>query len=725
LAIGESRSIILNAYTPYSTIPTSFINQVTLSGNDWNGYAYHVTDSADVSVSPPPVQLEKAVSPAGAVSITAAGAVLTYTLRPAFHGNGLLENVLISDAVPQYTSYVNGSINAGGSYGFTPLPKVDGVDADTFIGTTTVSVTASPTVVELNGTVTATMTITNNSGTTISNIIPTLTEQLGELGAVISAPSESGFTLNNGQSRTVTFTCQMLGIGERLLGTASGISSNAGGDSYTFADALSNSILVLSRLNASPAGDVVTWRLGSNTPADDGLTTIGGSTNGIYAFPGNGAGYLRYDIPGNSWAAKANAPAAVLGGGSLAYDGGGYTDGYIYALRGNAGNGFWRYDISANSWFAMANMPVNVSTGGALVCLDGYIYALRGGTTAGFYRYDPVADTWSNMANTLNNIGAGGALTTDGTYIYAFRGGTQKTFWRYNPALDTWTARADTPANVGNGGALVYMSGYIYAFGGDNKTNYWRYDSSANTWSAMKTAPANVGPGGALTTDGSYIYGLRGNTTNNHWRYDAATNTWTAMQPVSQNVAWGGALAYVPGESAQYNVTHFDVDHSLTTTGDEITVTMNISSTAPVTNVSPSAPGITGTNGASASLVSGPVLISADNDISNIDDPVIYQWTYTVSSGANPGSVAFSANAAGSPGITFPTATSQSIIVSPVLEFRVRINSAASPAGGGKPDYQYRYVQRHRAYRLRGGVQHGHHAAEQAAADRDKSQRAG
>ena len=56
---------------------------------------------------------------------------------------------------------------------------------------------------------------------------------------------------------------------------------------------------------------------------------------------------------------------------------------------------------------------------------------------------------------------------------------------------------------------------------------------------------------------------------------------------------------------------------------------------------------MTPTAGASCSTLTGPTLDSADDDIANIDDDVVYEWTCTVAAGATPGSLTFSDAATG------------------------------------------------------------------------------
>ncbi|MDW7672044.1 MAG: SdrD B-like domain-containing protein, partial [Bacillota bacterium] len=287
------------------------------------------------------------------------------------------------------------------------------------------------------------------------------------------------------------------------------------------------------------------------------------------------------------------------------------------------------------------------------------------------------------IAQTPGNVKEGGALTTDGTYIYAFQGNKDggRGFWRYNVATNTWTTMALAPATVKWGGALTYVNGYIYAFRGDAKKDFWRYDIAADTWTAMASAPQNVKEGGALTTDGTNVFALRGDGKKDFWRYNVATNTWSTLLQTSENVKHGGSLAYVHGTLLQSRNTSMTASPTLVSGGDTITVTMRIESSQPVNNVTPGPVTITGTGGASATLVTGSVLVSADNDLTGEGDSVIYRWTYTAIAGASPGSLTFRTSAtgvdAGSATVSFPLATTNSVLVSPFLTYQVTVGSGA------------------------------------------------
>jgi uncharacterized repeat protein (TIGR01451 family) len=670
--------------TAYVNAGTSFTNTVALSGSDASGYLYRVEDTAVVTITTPPISLVKSVSPTGAVDLTNPGQVLTYTLRPSYIGDRLLQDVLVSDPVPAYTTYVASSANAGGIYGFTPLAAVNGVDSDTFASprTTTVALSAAPTTTAQDGTVTVSMTITNNSGAAITNIKPEVTELLG--GAErISGPSATGFNLANGGSQTVTYTFKMTVIGERrFTGTAVGTVSVA--DDYTFADGLSSTVLVVSRLNATPANDLVTWRLGSNTAGVPGETITSGYTAGVYAFRGsNTREFSKYGFTTAAWTTRAQPTNGIEKGGSLTNAGGGI----LYASEGNS-KWFYSYNIATNAWTRLADSSDNFNEGGSIQYLEvggvKYVYALLGNSNR-FRRFNISNLTWAptnTLANTPENIKKGGALTTDGTYLYALRGDTKPDFYRYNIATNTWEARAPTPGNVGWGGALTRIGNYIYAFQGDGKTGFWRYDIAANSWSAMANAPGNVSDGGSLTNDGTNLFALQGKT-RAYWQYTVASNTWSLLPTTNftGNVGQGGAVVYDPGLPPTGRFSAMRANASLLTGGDEVSFTLTVSSSTSVSGVAASTPTITTTNGVSLTLKTGPTVINGDSTTSSTSDPVTIQWTYTVNAGSTPGTVTFTAGATGTtPSTTFPAASSRSVIVTPPLTYQVRIHSSV-PSG--------------------------------------------
>ena len=665
-------TITLSAYAA-GTIAT-YTNSVTLSGQDPGGVTYASPPAnATVDVVPAPFALGKTVNNPGgcATSCASPGAALTYTIRPSYNASDLLANVLVADAVPPNLTFVAGSATAsGGALGFTPLAAQDDVDDSGDIDN---HIVASPTTLAAGGAVTVTMTLLNGSGAALSNIVPgPLTATAGT--ATCSAPSPAGpFNLNNGVSQNVTYTCTVSSIGETSFTALANESTGY------FGAATSNTVLVTPTLNAT--GQVVTWRMGTNTAAVPGADLIAGGGPGVFALRGAGTRvFWRYEILNNTWSAQASTLAAlgnVHQGGALVYDGGGFTAGFVYQLTGNNSAGFARYDIDAGTWARLADTPANVRQGGALTFLGGFVYALGGNNTTNFWRYNPATDTWAALASTV--IGAtsfqikdGGALATDGTFIYAMagNGNIKNAFLRYNIATNTWSQLANTPGNVNQGGALVFQGGLLYAFQG-NTTAFWRYDIAGNSWTTRAVALAKVTWGGSLTTDGTTIWGLRGGGTTAFWSYNPTTNVWTARANTLANAKEGGAVAWAPGSGNVNRTNNSTASKSLVTTGDTVNVSMTLTSNTAVSGVAATITP-TGTSGASASCLPGtqPTSVPANT-------PTVFTWTCTLTAGTLPNSsVVFQTAATGAGPTTWSPSTTNSVLVSPVLTYQATVNAS-------------------------------------------------
>ncbi|MCX6245970.1 MAG: hypothetical protein NTU98_14850 [Bacteroidetes bacterium] len=690
LAPSSSAAITLNVYAG-GTVGNTYTNNATLTGNDQysNSYTYTANATATVLISPPPITLTKTVDPTGSA---AAGTLLTYTLRPFFSSSDLLSDVMIADPVPAYATYNPGTVSAGGTYGFVQLDKVDGYDPDAGTGNTTCSVWVPTNATRVVGdTVTVNVKLINNSGKTIIDIVPTLSERDND--ATISIPSPTSVaSLASGSSTTFVYHNVIMTEpgAEVFIGSADGTIQTSPAEPYSFADGNSNSMLVTSFLNASPVNDVTAWRLGSNTAADPGQTIISGTSPFIYALCGNTKNLFSANTIGNGWNSKLVIPTNVKAGGALTID----NAGMIYATAGNGTKKFYKYDVVNNTWTALADATDNIKDGGALQFLNvggtNYVFALIGNNGPGstgtkFSRYT-IGGGWTARAVTPEKISGGGALTTNGTYLYALQGNNNNGFYRYDPVADSWTSLANTLANVNWGGALTRIGNYIYALEGNNTAKFWRYDITAGTWSdAVTDAPGTVSNGGALTNDGTNVYAFKGKG-KVYWRYNVGTNNWTVLTSVNftSNVDKGGALVYYPGNSAVGYYSDMLSSQTLVTTGDQVTITLTLSSDNAVTNVSPTSVTVTGINSATATKVSGPTLMSSDDDISGISDPVVYQWVYSTTAGSLPGSaVTFTAGGTGThsgAGVTFPPAISQSVLIAPVLSYQANIfNSASLP----------------------------------------------
>jgi uncharacterized repeat protein (TIGR01451 family) len=102
---------------------------------------------------------------------------------------------------------------------------------------------------------------------------------------------------------------------------------------------------------------------------------------------------------------------------------------------------------------------------------------------------------------------------------------------------------------------------------------------------------------------------------------------------------------------------------------------MTVTSDDAINNITANAPTYTATSGVTASLVSGPTLISTDNNISGAGDPVIYEWIYSVVPGTDVGKITFKVSSVldGNPGAD---ADANSVIVAPELTWQSAIGSA-------------------------------------------------
>lgn len=662
LLVGSGNfTITLNAKVDADVVPgTDLTNIVRVNYQDIMGNIYPQVETQDTNTVLE-LPLTKQVNTENAMF----GDTLTYTLTPSFSENELLSNVRIIDTIPSGTTYLPGSVTAGGTFGaYTPLPAVPGVD--TGPPQLTTNMTVSTNFVNPGNNVTVTLNVFT-SGAQVLNVSPTDLAVTGGDYNILSGPTPASATVpSDAGGQNFQWVVQLLDEGEYVFSAGAADI----GETVVWPDASSSSVL-----SSAGGPNVVTWNLGSNLPSVNGVTLISGVGPGIYAFRGRDTRtFWRYDVLGNTWSAMALAPGTVKEGGSLAYDGNGYLNGYIYALRGDGTAAFWRYDIDTNTWLARAAAPATVKNGGAVVYLDGFVYALRGNGSTAFWRYNPGANSWAVLANTPAQVDQGGALTTDGTYIYAFEGKGTKNFWRYDPGTNTWSVLAPAPQNVKWGGALTRIGNFIYATRGDDKKDFWRYNITSNTWSVLAPTPGTVKEGGALTTDGTNVFALRGDNSTAFWRYNPATNAWTVLAPTLASVQAGGSLAFVEGNNPQVRITELAAGPTLVTTGDTIDITMTLFSFDNVTNVVPSALTITSTGGATAALVSGPTPASQNVPANTF---VTYTWQYLVTAGANPGTLRFSGNATGDGPTIFPTGTSNSLLVSPDLTYQVTINTGA------------------------------------------------
>lgn len=660
----------------------SLTNTATMGYKDVAGNMYPTETASDTDTVTPRV-VRKSVDKTEADF----NHVLTYTVTPHYPGHDLLGNVHVIDQIPVGTTYVPGSITPGSPSGFagpytSQIPARPGYDAgppqlDTAIAANTNFVNPGDSV---------TVTLNVKSSQAIPNVLPSDLQVDGGAYQITAGPNPASANVPAGATGVnFTWTVKLIDQGEYVFGADA---EDVNGD-YGWPVALSASVLAWPGAN-----NFVIWSLGSNVGGVAGITITSGRLPGVFGTRGaNTKEFSRYGILTDTWASKAQPTNGIEKGGSLTTDGAGT----IYASEGNS-KVFYKYTIDASgtgagAWTRLGDASANFNEGGGIqyLVVGGvkYVYAVLGNSTL-FSRYNISTDTWTALTATPWTVKKGGAITTDGTYLYVLQGDRKPGFARYNITAGTWTSMAPVPGNVGWGGSLTRVGGYIYAMQGDGKRDFYRYDIGTNTWTAMALTPGNVGDGGALTTDGTTIYAFQGKT-KTFWRYTIASNTWTAMTAANftGNVGQGGALVYDPGVRPEGRFTSMYAESTLVHTGDTVTVTMMVESSAAINNVVPTTPTITATGGASATLTGGPTPASVNL---SADVPAYFTWTYKVTAGTGPGSLTFSASATGDGGVAFPSTTSNSVLVAPPLTFKVTVaEGAPSPVTNTATYFEMNY----------------------------------
>jgi uncharacterized repeat protein (TIGR01451 family) len=247
------------------------------------------------------------------------GGTISYSLRTQYPGTEPLENVRLFDPIPTGTSYLPGSVNAGGTFGFyTPLPAEPGNDPEGGpAGTTTLdsAVGVSGDFVNVGGTVTVMLNVKQNSGSAVSGVEPTDFTVKGGAFTILSGPTPASASVPTGATG-VTFVWEV-----RLDGPGEyDFSVGAANAAETFVWPAATSASVLSAANGGP--NVVSWNLGSTVPRVPAETIVSGAPAGIYGFRGRGTPtFSRFGLTSLAWSGRAN-----FGGGNVQKGGALTTD---------------------------------------------------------------------------------------------------------------------------------------------------------------------------------------------------------------------------------------------------------------------------------------------------------------------------------------------------------------------------------------------------------------
>ena len=117
--------------------------------------------------------------------------------------------------------------------------------------------------------------------------------------------------------------------------------------------------------------------------------------------------------------------------------------------------------------------------------------------------------------------------------------------------------------------------------------------------------------------------------------------------------------------------TTLAADTALLTGTRNVTVTMMATSSVAATVTPPANLTLALTGGATATKVGGPTPATDIADAAG----AVFTWVYQVTAGTSPGSVRFSGAPSAPAGYSFGTANSQSVLVTPVLTFKAKVNN--------------------------------------------------
>jgi subtilisin family serine protease len=232
----------------------------------------------------------------------------------------------------------------------------------------------------------------------------------------------------------------------------------------------------------------------------------------------------------NTWATKAQLPAARYGGGGAAaindkiYVAGGFD------LTGKPTRTLYVYTPATNTWATKAQMPAASSCGGP-AALSGKLYVFSGCTllstgaqtsAALLHRYDPGTNSWASLRSAPETHFSPVVAAISGRLYVAGGNGSGSTqtgrLDAYTPATNTWSTLSPmpTPRVAAAGGAVA---GLLYTVGGRSGSVYLgtfeAYNPSTGTWSARAAMPAaRAGLGASLISVEGRFYVVGGRNAN-------------------------------------------------------------------------------------------------------------------------------------------------------------------------------------------------------------------
>jgi uncharacterized repeat protein (TIGR01451 family) len=644
VAVGGGGSISLNARVDGATLPGSTLtNQVQLTFSDASGNSYAPLTAQDVdtvggAVPPSQATLTKTVDK----DFAYAGEQLSYSLTPSYAGSSLLSSVTITDAVPAGTSYVAGSANAGGSESGGVVTWNLGSNAAGVPG------------YQASG--------GNQAGSITTRLTASADNWLRQDAATTNYGTDAQLRTrpNPGPSQDnhaiVLFDLSGIPAGATVVSATFGIYEETTRDS--------TQTITLYRLTESWTESGSTWNSRNGT---NNWSTAGGTYNAtsLGSFAPTAVGFKTFSVGSvvQNWL-----------NGTYA------NDGFILVATTTNQTGDVRFtsrdNASASDQWPYLDVTYQLPDAGTITLTpikDTYLDAGNSGRNYGSCAYVQTDDEsskrerallqfdLSNFASactinsaslTLTQIGEAG--TSNASTVNAHRvtadwtegtqcGANGVANWNDRMTGTSWgTAGGDYDATV-VGSTTVHHPG-VYT---------WTITSLAQGW--VSSTYANYGLLLESAAAGS----------NNFKQYASREGTTPADRP-RLRVSYTCPAAANTGNS-------LSVTPLLAAAGQGVTVTMSLTATRDVANVSPSALTIIGTNGASATCGSP----SPASQTVTAGLVAQFTWVCTAASSGNVGQLTFGASASGS-GITWAAATSNSVIVAPALTFQARV--AGPPA---------------------------------------------
>jgi len=284
----------------------------------------------------------------------------------------------------------------------------------------------------------------------------------------------------------------------------------------------------------------------TNVVLNNKLYLIGG--NAAVLTPGaravHPARVLEYDLAGDKWTQKKQAPFFADHMSAAAYNGKIYVFGGTGAMRQEDPNATlntsWEYDPAADTWKALAAMP-SKRTASAATEFGGKIYLIGGSTditsptgqnlNAGLVvgtndTYDPATNRWEShkvMPTPRNHPAVG--VVAGKIYVIGGRIGANNigglvasntdVVEEYSPATDSWRAMNRMPTPRSGQGWATY-NGRIYVAGGEERNYHIEgplrdveaFDPATNDWERLPSMPtARHGVNVALFNNRLYVIG--------------------------------------------------------------------------------------------------------------------------------------------------------------------------------------------------------------------------